>query len=81
MEATIRHWRGLLEKGEEHCRTCRICQMTKKQRKQYGLLPLKETETIPWKRVNVDVVGPYKYVPRKKRRARMLAMTMIDLNK
>ena len=62
MEATIRHvfdWRGLPERVEEHCRTCEICQMTKKQRKQYGLLPPKDAETIPWKRVNVDVVGPY----------------------
>ena len=75
MEATIRHvfdWRGLCEKVEEHCRTC---PMSKKQRKQYGILPLKEAETIPWKRVNVDVVGPY--IKRK----RMLAMTMIDLSK
>ena len=80
MEATIRHvfdWRGLREKVEEHCRICHICQLTKKQRKQYGLLPPKEAETVPWKRVNVDVVGPYTVrTPKGKRE--LLAMTMID---
>ena len=80
MEATIRHvfnWRGLRETIENYCRKCKICQMTKKQRKKYGLLPTKETETIPWKRVNVDCVGPYT-VRTAQGVHEMLAMTMID---
>ena len=63
MEATIRHvfdFRGLREKVEQCCRTCHICQLTKKQKKKYGYLPPKEAEeAIPWKHVNVDMVGPY----------------------
>jgi hypothetical protein len=63
MEATIRHvfkFRGLREKVEECCRTCHVCQLTKKQKKKYGHLPPKEAEdAIPWKRVNVDVIGRY----------------------
>ena len=80
MEATIRHvfdWRGLREKVEQHCRTCKICQLTKKQRKEYGHLPPKEAETIPWKRVNVDMIGPYT-VRTPKGVRELLAMTMID---
>ena len=51
MEATIRHvfdWKGLREMVEEHCRTCSICQRTKKQRKKYGHLPPKPAEATPW---------------------------------
>ena len=80
MEATIRHvfdWRGLRETVEQYCRTCHICQLTKKQRKKYGHLPTKEAEVTPWKRVNVDVVGPYS-VSTPKQKRQLLAMTMID---
>jgi hypothetical protein len=80
MEATIRHvfdWRGLREKVEEHCRTCDLCQLTKKQKKKYGKLPVKEAEVTPWKRVNVDVIGPY--TVRTPSGTHILqAMTMID---
>ena len=81
MEATVRHafeFRGLREKIERCCRTCHICQLTKKQKKKYGHLPPKEAEeAIPWKRVNVDVVGPY-VVDTPKGKKTLLAMTMID---
>jgi transposase InsO family protein len=81
MEATIRHvfdFRGLREKVEQCCRTCHICQLTKKQKKKYGHLPPKEAEdAIPWKRVNVDVVGPYTVDTPKGKRT-LIAMTMID---
>jgi hypothetical protein len=80
MEATIRHifeWKGLRTSVEHHCSTCHICQLTKKQRKKYGLLPPKEAETTPWKRVNVDVVGPYT-VRTPAKTYQLTAMTMID---
>ena len=81
MEATIRHvfeFRGLHEKVETYCRTCPICQLTKKQKKKYGHLPPKEAEeAIPWKRVNVDVIGPYTVETQKGKRT-LVAMTMID---
>ena len=81
MEATLRHvfdFKGLREKVESYCRTCHICQMTKKQKKKYGHLPPKEAEDpIPWKRVNVDVVGPYT-VKGPKGTKTLIAMTMID---
>jgi hypothetical protein len=81
MEATIRHafdFRGLREKVEQCCRTCHICQLTKKQKKKYGHLPPKKAEeAIPWKRVNVDVIGPYT-VETQKGKKTLIAMTMID---
>jgi len=81
MEATIRHvfyFRGLREKVEEHCRTCHVCQLNKKQRKKYGHLPPKQAEECtPWKRVNVDLIGPYT-VKTPTKTYELRAMTMID---
>jgi len=80
MEATIRHvfaWRGLGEMVEEYCRTCKQCQLNKKQRKKYGQLPPKKAETTPWERVNVDIIGPYK-IQTPKGIFHLVAMTMID---
>jgi hypothetical protein len=41
------------------CSTCQVCQMTKKERKKYGLLPPKIAESDPWVMVCVDLVGPF----------------------
>jgi len=31
----------------------------KKSNKQYGYLPEKEAEAIPWEKLCVDLIGPY----------------------
>ena len=62
LEATIKQvytWPRMREHVQQYCRTCDKCQLSKKQRPKYGLLPAKEAETTPWKRVNVDLIGPY----------------------
>ncbi len=40
--------------------TCAICQTQKKQSKKYGLLPEKDAEAMPWDRLCIDLIGPYK---------------------
>ena len=80
MEATIRQvfeFKGLREKVHEYCKTCHQCQLMKKQKLKYGQLPPKEAETVPWKRVNVDVIGPYK-VKTPSKELKLQALTMID---
>ena len=59
-------------------RTCRLCQKVKGPRKKYGHLPLKETEDVtPWKRVDVDMIGPLK-VKATNGTFELRALTMID---
>ena len=61
-EAMIRQtcmWRNLRSHIQTFCKTCRSCQLLKKQRKKCGHLPPKEAEELPWSRVNVDLIGPY----------------------
>ena len=63
MEATLKQnltWPNLKKDVEQYVRTCHKCQKNKQQRKKYGHLPTKVAETsVPWNRVNVDMIGPY----------------------
>ena len=62
---------------ERFCSTCPVCQLTKKERKKYGLLPPKTAESDPWVMVCVDLVAPFTIkTPLKTHSLR--ALTMID---
>jgi hypothetical protein len=67
-------WPGLTQDVERLCSTCQVCQMIKKERKKYGLLPSKIAESDPWVMVCVDLVG--QRTPTKTHS--LLALTMID---
>ena len=81
MEATLRQtltWPNLTDDVRKYVRTCKKCQLCKKQRKKYGKLPPKEAEKPePWNRVNIDMVGPYT-VETKDGTFELRALTMID---
>jgi hypothetical protein len=64
---------------EEAClsSTCQVCQMTKKERKKYGLLAPKIAESDPWVMVCLDLVGPFTIRTPAKTYS-LLALTMID---
>jgi hypothetical protein len=68
MEETMKvnfYWPGMFEDIRAYVKSCHQCQIAKKQKKKYGKLPAKQAETTPWKRVNVDLVGPYTVKTRK----------------
>ena len=47
---------------------------------KYGKLPAKEVEAIPWDRLSVDLIGPYKIRREGNDNPLILkALTMIDL--
>ena len=81
MEATIRQiftWPGLRNDVHKHVKTCHLCQLNKKVRRNYGKLPPKEAETSePWDRVNVDMIGPFA-VKTPTQKLELRAFTMID---
>jgi transposase InsO family protein len=79
-EQTIRNtmtWPGLTQDVERFCSACPVCQLTKKERKKYGLLPPKTAESDPWVMVCVDLVGPFTIKTPLKTHS-LLALTMID---
>ena len=60
--------------------SCPECQKAKKAKKAYGHLPPKDLEqeaVLPWKRVNVDMVGPLT-AHAKNGKFSFRALTMID---
>ena len=81
-EETLRRtlvWPDMRKDVRAHCSTCRECQLAKKVRKKYGLLPLKEHYSLtPWERVDVDLIGPYTIRNDNGKTYTLLAMTMID---
>ena len=75
--ANIMYWPKMAEHVDRFVKLCHKCQIAKKNRKKYGHLPPKIAEVEPWRRVNVDLIGPYSVnTPTKKYSFR--AMTMID---
>jgi transposase InsO family protein len=72
-------WPSMRQDVERHVRTCRKCQLCKRTTtKKYGHLPPKEAEDAePWKRVNVDMIGPFS-VKTPTGTHELRALTMID---
>ena len=71
-------WPKMAEAIKGHVKRCKQCQLRKKGRKAYGKLPPKEAEeSVPWQRVNVDMMGPLT-VKTAKGKKTLLVLTMID---
>ena len=58
--------------------TCDVCQRTKRKNAKYGKLPPKEAEHIPWDKLCIDLIGPYKIRRKGKEDLVLKAVTMID---
>ena len=61
-EATIYqhyYWPNLRDNIPTHRKVFNTCQKNRKHNIQYGKLPAKEAEAIPWYRLSVDLIGPY----------------------
>ena len=73
------YWPHLRENIPNHIKICKNCQKNKKQNRKYGKLPAKEAETIPWDRLLVDLIGPYRIRGKGYDEPLILkALTMID---
>jgi cleavage and polyadenylation specificity factor subunit 1 len=72
-------WKTMRQDVEHTIQTCPQCQKNKKVQKKYGKLPPKqaETESKPWERVNVDLIGPLTVKTPSGDRT-LNALTMID---
>ena len=80
-EETIRQhlwWPSLRTDVSNHVRTCKACQMAKKQRVKYGQLPPKEAEFTPWEHLCVDTIGPYRIRRKGQKDLVFQAVTFID---
>ena len=79
-EETIRQhfwWKGLRTTVQNKLRKCGTCQKFKKTNVQYGHLPPKQAEDVPWQRLCVDLIGPWT-MKKKQKEITLRALTMID---
>ena len=74
------YWPGLQDNCKALTKTCLTCQLSKKQQRKYGHLPVKAAETNPWEMLCVDLIGPYKIRRKGKHEPdlELKAVTMID---
>ena len=80
-EATIgQHfwWPKMRDHVRQHVKTCPICQRNKRKSKSYGHLPPKEAKVIPWDKLCIDLIGPYKIRRKGQKTLVCHACTFID---
>ena len=83
MELTIGqhfYWSKMREQIKDHAQKCDVCQRNKKRNAEYGFLPPKNAEVVPWHTCCIDLIGPYTIGPDKPKSQQTLlwALTMID---
>ncbi len=71
-------WPSMRDHITNYVKTCPTCQRNKRKQKKYGLLPPKDAEAIPWDKLCIDLIGPYKIRRKGKKDLICRCVTMID---
>ena len=74
----IMYWPGMRYRIRKHVKSCDRCQKGKRRKRQYGKLPPKLAETVPWRSVAVDLIGPYTIKSKDGTILDFMCLTMID---
>jgi hypothetical protein len=77
LKATM-YWTNMRKTVRSHVKTCRSCQINKKQSTKYGKLPTKLVVTAPWEALCVDLIGPYTMRGKDGTEIDFMCLTMID---
>jgi hypothetical protein len=77
MKATM-YWKGMRSTIWLITKSCRSCQVNKKQILKYGHLPSKIVITIPWRALCVNLIGHYTLKGKDGTVIDFMALTMID---
>ena len=71
-------WKGLRTTVHDVCKKCPTCQRAKTTNQKYGKLPPKQSETNPWYRIYVDLIGPYMIPQKGKNPLKFWCLAMIN---
>ena len=74
----IMYWPGMRFRIRKYVKSCDRCQKGKRRKRQYGKLPPKLAETVPWRTVSVDLIGPYTIKSKDGTILDFMCLTMID---
>ncbi len=53
------YWKGMCATIRSITKSCKTCQINKRQNNKYGHLPAKLVTSTPWECLCVDLIGPY----------------------
>jgi hypothetical protein len=82
LEETVKaamYWKGMRPTIRLLTKSCRTCQLNKKQKLKYGHLPPKTVTTVTWRALCVDLISPYTLKGKDDTIIDFMALTMIDL--
>lgn len=71
-------WPGITVACNAYTKSCKICQIQKKNKVNYGELPPKNVTDKPWTVLCIDLIGPYTVLMNKEKLITLQAMTFID---
>ncbi len=72
------YWKGMHTTIRSITKSCRLCQINKRQSCRYGHLPPKTFITNPWECLCVDLIGPYTLKGKDNLQIDFMALTMIN---
>ncbi len=78
MMNTAMYWKGMRTTIQSLTKSCRACQVNKRQAQKYGHLPPKTVHTNPWDCLFVDLIGPYTLKGKDNSQIDFMALTMIN---
>jgi hypothetical protein len=74
----VMYWHGLRADVRRHVKSCERCQKGKRRTRQYGHVPPKVADQVPWRKVCVDLIGPYTLKGLDGKIMDFMCLTMID---
>ena len=74
----VMYWPGMRYRIRKYVISCDRCQKGKSRKRKYGKLPPKIAETVPWRTVCVDLIGPYTIKAKDRTILDFMCLTMID---
>ncbi len=72
------YWKGMRTTIRSLTKSCRSCQINKRQSRKYGHLPPKTVIANPWEYLCVNLIGPYTLKGKDNLQINFMALAMID---
>jgi hypothetical protein len=78
MMRSMMYWKGMHTTIQKYIKSCRSCQVNKRQSQKYGHLPPKLVIMTSWKALCVDHIGPYTLKGKDGSSIDFMCLTMIN---
>ncbi len=75
---SMMYWKGMCNSIQKYIKSCRSCQINKRQSQKYGHVPSKLVIISPWKALCVDLIGLYTLTGKDGSSIDFMCLTMIN---